>query len=113
MTVSTHKDNDKWVESEEECSICLEPLNLSSDVKKWPTDKSLVSVLKPCLHVYHDSCIKFWAKSSNSCPLCKNNFQKEDIFQLNGIRRMRHFRINMKASLTKMARKVHLRVRRN
>lgn len=40
------------------CSICLDELN----------DGAL---RMPCLHVFHDGCIKEWLRTSHYCPLCR------------------------------------------
>ncbi len=88
-----NKHNDKCVESVyelEHCSICLESLNLNPDAKKISTVIPSVSKIKPCLHAYHDSCIKSWARSSNICPLCRGKFNIEDIMQLKSIKQLKN-----------------------
>ena len=42
------------------CSICLVDMNKGTEV----------TVLNPCTHVYHFSCIKTWLKDNKTCPLC-------------------------------------------
>ncbi len=117
MTVSTHKDNDKFPESYDgfdSCSICLDPLMLNPDVKKWPTDKPFVSRIKPCHHIYHDSCIKKWAQYSRKCPICRRKFNGKHIEQLeNTVVKekkyttiMRHLKVNTKDTFSKLTRKL-------
>ena len=42
------------------CSICLVDMSKGTEV----------TILKPCGHVYHFSCIKTWLKDNKTCPLC-------------------------------------------
>lgn len=45
----------------DECSICLISYK-SSDI---------LSKIKSCNHLYHQSCLLEWKKRSNTCPLCR------------------------------------------
>jgi len=80
-----------------ECSICLEPLNLTntdSIVKKLTDCCGLKKILKKinlcyqsqseelelsnlelleCSHVFHSKCIGQWYKIKQHCPLCRQN----------------------------------------
>ncbi|CUM68006.1 uncharacterized protein PRCAT00005721001 [Priceomyces carsonii] len=49
---------------DEECTICLEPLN----------QKCEIGIIKDCCHYYHDHCILQWSSNSNSCPTCRKLF---------------------------------------
>ena len=44
------------------CSICLDC---------YEDDKEKQWLATNCLHVFHESCLKEWYKTSASCPLCK------------------------------------------
>ncbi|GJN29100.1 hypothetical protein PR202_gb17293 [Eleusine coracana subsp. coracana] len=43
------------------CAICLEPLRHGAVCSEVPA----------CRHVFHRECVERWARSSNSCPLCR------------------------------------------
>ncbi|ANZ73929.1 BA75_01511T0 [Komagataella pastoris] len=49
---------------EEVCSICLEVL----------VDKEAFT--EPCLHYYHNECIKEWTKRANTCPKCRRGYSQ-------------------------------------
>jgi hypothetical protein len=49
----------KKVNNNEECSICLEPM-----------DKNTI-VITYCNHTFHDDCIKKMLDYNNKCPLCR------------------------------------------
>ena len=54
VELTTDNEND-------ECSICLEPLN-----QKGPAKGTGV-----CQHLFHDSCLKDCVKTSSKCPVCR------------------------------------------
>lgn len=43
-----------------ECSICMDPVELGSQV-----------TLLPCKHWFHGDCIEIWLKQHNTCPHCR------------------------------------------
>jgi hypothetical protein len=43
------------------CSICLNEIN---DKDKYKTK---------CNHIFHEECIEFWYRKSQSCPLCRKS----------------------------------------
>ena len=43
------------------CIICLNNYKIHDKISYLP-----------CLHLFHNGCIKEWLKRSNKCPLCKN-----------------------------------------
>ncbi|KAL9170272.1 hypothetical protein ABFS82_04G134000 [Erythranthe guttata] len=47
------------------CSICLEDLSSGGD------NDFEEALSMPCLHIYHDYCIKKWLSTSHCCPLCR------------------------------------------
>jgi hypothetical protein len=51
-----------------ECSICLE--EITDETRK---------TLEPCNHSFHNDCINEWAKSSDSCPLCRGPINTLDL----------------------------------
>lgn len=63
----THrKIEQKDVDAEQSCSICLEPFK--KDEK--------VAVLK-CNHFFHDACIKPWIEDHFTCPICRADITEE------------------------------------
>ncbi|RCV21150.1 hypothetical protein SETIT_4G114900v2 [Setaria italica] len=43
------------------CAICLDELRQGQ----------LCSEVPACRHIFHEGCIRVWAKKKNSCPLCR------------------------------------------
>ena len=54
------EDVSKLDQEKKNCVICLE------DFKNG--DKAIIL---PCIHIFHNNCIKFWLKTKNTCPICK------------------------------------------
>ena len=54
------KDISKLSENKTNCIICME------NFKEGDNTISL-----PCIHIYHEKCIKDWFKRQNFCPICK------------------------------------------
>ena len=50
------------------CIICLE------DFKNG--DKAIIL---PCIHLFHNECIKNWLKTQNTCPICKYKLTGENM----------------------------------
>jgi hypothetical protein len=38
------------------------------------SDSTLVANLDTCHHTLHDSCVRSWARKSNTCPICRTEF---------------------------------------
>lgn len=47
-------------EGKADCSICMDPAELGSEVTQLP-----------CKHWFHSECIKLWLKQHNTCPHCR------------------------------------------
>jgi hypothetical protein len=63
----TDKKFDDYVEHvtdlpKSDCSICYNEFNDNEDILK----------LK-CKHIYHSECIRKWASTSSTCPICRYN----------------------------------------
>ncbi len=69
LIISKIKDVEKLDNEKKQCAICLEDY-VNGDK----------SIALPCIHIFHDNCIKNWLKSHNICPTCKNKvkFENED-----------------------------------
>jgi hypothetical protein len=39
-------------------------------------DLDIIASLDGCDHIIHDSCIRAWAKQTNTCPICRIAFNK-------------------------------------
>lgn len=42
-------------------------------------DSDLIAHLLPCGHSLHDECLKPWVERANSCPICRQNFNKVEL----------------------------------
>ena len=58
---------DRLEEENKECAICLEIFEKGNKI-----------ISLPCVHIYHDNCIKEWLLKKNFCPICKYEFTKDD-----------------------------------
>ena len=61
---SSIEDKDKY---EKECCICLTQFD----------EDCIVSLLPKCNHILHKECMIEWGKYKTSCPICRNNVEKE------------------------------------
>ncbi|CAN6221744.1 unnamed protein product [Urochloa humidicola] len=63
------------------CAICLDELRLRqlcSEVRRrapsaWTSSRlrQLCSEVPACRHIFHEGCIRAWARKKSSCPLCR------------------------------------------
>jgi hypothetical protein len=67
LIISKIKDVEKLDNEKKQCAICLEDY-VNGDK----------SIALPCIHIFHDNCIKNWLKSHNICPTCKNKVKYEN-----------------------------------
>jgi hypothetical protein len=58
---------EKTIQSEDPCIICLETLY----------SKDIVRKINKCGHVFCNDCIKKWFEDNKTCPLCKSEIEKE------------------------------------
>lgn len=61
LPISIMKDVHKLSEDSKKCLICFDEFNNG--------DKS---IFLPCIHIFHEACIKKWLSKKNACPICKN-----------------------------------------
>ncbi len=66
------EDVNKLDPEKKNCIICLE------DFKNG--DKAIIL---PCIHLFHNECIKNWLKTQNTCPICKFKLTGENMGQSN------------------------------
>ena len=62
----------KLTQDKKECVICLEEFKYR--------DKTIIL---PCIHFFHNNCIKSWLKRDNSCPICKFEISRNNINEQN------------------------------
>lgn len=77
------------IDKEEECVICLEPLNepageltkvkVRPNVKNQSSDTDLCHG-ESCKHVFHCWCLSL--VPGNKCPICRGNFNRNNLFKL-------------------------------
>lgn len=66
-----------------ECSICMDHLNRLS---RWEGRV----IIRKCGHQFHNTCLTEWIKTNMSCPLCRKEFNRDDlIVRLEGIREVK------------------------
>lgn len=59
--------NDEQADSKMQCSVCWEQFVLNEKVRQLP-----------CLHIYHENCIRPWLELHGTCPICRQNLGKHD-----------------------------------
>ncbi|KAI5796406.1 hypothetical protein DFH27DRAFT_612520 [Peziza echinospora] len=58
------------------CIVCLADLaNTTADLATGDC-ASLIARLVPCNHAMHNTCLAPWVERANSCPICRQNFNK-------------------------------------
>ncbi|XP_019875517.1 E3 ubiquitin-protein ligase Iruka [Aethina tumida] len=58
------KVDEEQVNSKLQCSVCWEDFVLREEVRQLP-----------CLHIYHEPCIRPWLELHGTCPICRQNLQ--------------------------------------
>ena len=66
--------NKQYDENKKECSICLDNIKIG---EKY--------IILPCIHFFHENCIKKWMNEKNTCPLCKYKLTNTNINNMNNI----------------------------
>ena len=62
------EDVSKLEESNRRCVICFEDFNSGEKVTALP-----------CIHFFHNPCIKEWIKKKSNCPICKFELTEENL----------------------------------
>ena len=44
----------------------------------------LIAHLLPCGHDLHNECLKPWVERANSCPICRQSFNRVELSEANG-----------------------------
>jgi hypothetical protein len=60
LTEKHCKKNDKGEFEQPTCSVCLSEIKMEEE-----------TILVPCGHMYHSSCILEWFEKNNTCPVCR------------------------------------------
>ncbi|XVF82679.1 hypothetical protein PTKIN_Ptkin16aG0068000 [Pterospermum kingtungense] len=50
------------------CPVCLEEFLIGDEARRLP-----------CSHIYHAGCIVEWLKKRDTCPVCRRDFQVDDV----------------------------------
>lgn len=53
---------EEQVKAKLQCSVCWEDFQLRENVRQLP-----------CLHIYHEPCIRPWLELHGTCPICRQN----------------------------------------
>ena len=67
------------VKSEDDEHWGLVPSNHKSPTQSDDHDSEMIAHLLPCGHNLHDECLKPWVERANSCPICRQNFNKVEL----------------------------------
>ena len=70
---TTIEDVSKLDQEKKNCIICLE--NFKNGDK---------AIILPCIHIFHNECIKKWLKTQDSCPICKHKLTRENMESTSG-----------------------------
>lgn len=69
----------RTVKSEDDEHGGLVPSNHRSPTRSDDHDPEMIAHLLPCGHNLHDECLKPWVERANSCPICRQNFNKVEL----------------------------------
>ncbi|KAK9880252.1 hypothetical protein WA026_010128 [Henosepilachna vigintioctopunctata] len=61
------KVDDEQVSQKLQCSVCWEDFVIDENVRQLP-----------CLHIYHEGCIRPWLELHGTCPICRQNLGTDD-----------------------------------
>lgn len=67
------------VKSEDDEHGGLVPSTHRSPTRSDDHDPEMIAHLLPCGHNLHDECLKPWVERANSCPICRQNFNKVEL----------------------------------
>ncbi len=72
----------KTIKIQLECSICAEALKCDDEL----------TIIEPCNHHFHDSCLKTWLQTKAECPMCRlkilSDYEKCQILKMCVINRI-------------------------
>ena len=60
LPVTKLEDIEKLSDENKKCTICFEIFNKDDNI-----------IYLPCIHIYHEECIKEWFRKQNFCPICR------------------------------------------
>ena len=72
LPVAKLSDIEKLSDENRKCTICLEFFNKDDNI-----------IYLPCIHIYHEECIKHWFKCQNFCPICRLKITPENFNEIN------------------------------
>ena len=68
LNVIKYNEREKLSDENKKCAICLENFGLDDNC-----------ICLPCIHIFHEQCIKNWLKRRNICPICRFKITSESI----------------------------------
>lgn len=71
LPVTKLTDINKLSDENKKCTICFEIFNKDDNI-----------IYLPCIHIYHEECIKKWFKVQDFCPICRFKITAENINQI-------------------------------
>lgn len=54
---------------------------VKSPIRSADEDDERIAHLLPCGHDLHNCCLKPWVERANSCPICRQSFNKVELSQ--------------------------------
>ena len=68
LPIAKLNDINKLSEENNKCTICFDAFNKENNI-----------IYLPCIHFFHEDCIKKWFKKQNFCPICRYQITSEII----------------------------------
>ncbi len=65
ITCLNQYDKNKY-NNQLECSICLNDFENNENI-----------LILPCIHIFHENCLKEWFKKRSTCPLDNKNYEND------------------------------------
>ena len=72
LPITKLNDIEKLSDEDKKCTICLENFNKNDNI-----------IHLPCIHFFHEVCIKNWFQRQNFCPICRFKITSENINEAN------------------------------
>lgn len=72
LPVTKLNDIEKLSDENRKCPICLEFFDKDDNI-----------IYLPCIHIYHEECIKRWFKCQDFCPICRLKITPENFNEIN------------------------------
>ena len=70
----------RWKIDEETCGICQQEFELMCMMCSHPLECG--PCIGVCSHTYHHHCVKAWLKKHDQCPMCREEWKYEKIYEI-------------------------------